>query len=69
MMDVLVRCDSYHRLATHFSDRPAPSLNDVVDPEQVMSDGFTLEGRMQKLCKGAANDITECVRTCREYLE
>ena len=44
-------------------------LKDVSDPKKVAPDGQTIEGRIQKLCDGVAEDIKRCANTCDTYLK
>ena len=39
------------------------------DPKKTAPDGQTVEGRMQKLCEAAANDIKMCANACDAYLK
>jgi hypothetical protein len=41
----------------------------VPDSTQVASDGETIEGRMQKLCEAAAEDMKDCANVCDTYLK
>ena len=43
-------------------------LKDITDPTKI-AHGQTIEGRMQGVCKNAAEDIKECANTCDTYLK
>jgi hypothetical protein len=69
MMEVLLQCDPNFCIIALISDRSTPRLNGVADPKQIGPDGDTVEGRMQKHCRGAAEDIENCGNACDTYLQ
>lgn len=56
-------------VATYISDKLTCRLNNVSDPKQTAPDGQTIEGRMQRLCEAAADDIKDCANACDAYLK